>query len=123
MPINASALKPKEKHVLSSCVALLEIYKRLGALDFFRINTTGIPTKEGGFRKNSAAGFPDILVWVQDGPELYVEVKSRTGQLSPHQKEFKRRAEAMGRIYVVIRSSSELSRVLTQCLGKKDPVS
>ena len=123
MPINASALKPKEKHVLSSCVALLEVYKRLGALDFFRVSTTGIPTKEGGFRKNSAAGFPDILVWIQDGPELYVEVKSRTGQLSPLQKEFKRRAEAMGRIYVVIRSSGELSKLLERALRKKNPVS
>lgn len=115
-------LKPKEKHVLSSCLSLLDVYKKLGALDFFRMSTTGIPTIGGGFRKNTAAGFPDILVWINNGPELYVEVKSRTGQLSPTQREFKSRAEAMGRIYVVVRSCSELSRVLTQCLGKKDAV-
>lgn len=119
MPI----LKPKEKHVLAACLSLLDVYKKLDALDFFRMSTTGIPTIGGGFRKNTAAGFPDILVWINNGPELYVEVKSRTGQLSPTQKEFKARAEAMGRIYVVVRSSSELSRLIVQSLGKKDSVS
>lgn len=115
-------IKPKEKDVLSACKSLLDVYKKLGALDFFRISTTGIPKANGGFRPNEAAGFPDILIWINNGPELYVEIKSRLGQLSPNQKEFKARAEAMGRIYVVVRSASELSLLISNALRKKDSV-
>lgn len=115
-------IKAKEKDVLSACKALLDVYKRLGAIDYFRISTTGIPKPGGGFRPNEAAGFPDILIWINGGPDLYVEVKSRSGQLSPIQKVFKSRAEAMGRIYVVIRTASELSDLLSNALRKKNPV-
>lgn len=115
-------LKPKEKDVLSACKSLLQIYKGMGLLDYHRISTTGIPKAGGGFRPNPAAGFPDLLIWIYDGPDLYVELKAKNGKASESQIEFKRRAEEAGRFYFIVRSSTDLSIILGKILGKKDPI-
>lgn len=94
----------------------------MGLLDYHRISTTGIPKGNGRFRPNPAAGFPDLLIWIYDGPDLYVELKSKNGVFSKSQIEFKQRAEKAGRFYLSARSSTDLSIILGKMLGQKNPV-
>lgn len=80
---------------------------------FKRVNTTGIPTKSGGMRPNSAAGLSDYLVWFKNGPMVCIECKSATGVLSEAQRAFKDELAAMGHPYLMIRTLEELETYVT----------
>lgn len=117
-----SKLKKRERDVLSECKALLDVYKNMGLLDYHRISTTGIPKIGGGFRPNPMKGFSDTIIWILNGPDLYVEIKRPGEKPSEAQLIFKSRAEKMGRVYVVVRSSVELSDLLNDVLRKKNTI-
>jgi len=59
-------------------------------------------------------GFPDRLV-VLPGPRvIFVELKRpRGGRLSPHQREYIARFEALGVAVAVVRNSADIDRLLT----------
>jgi len=122
MPTDKLIRKPKEAEILSAIIYVLDVYFKLGHLDYHRISTTGIPTQSGKFRPNKAKGFPDLLVWLVNGIDLYVEVKSETGVLSESQLKFQERAKKMKRHYIVVRSVEDFTNWLQLYLWQKNPV-
>lgn len=58
------------------------------------------------------AGAPDLLVWLENGVVLALEVKNELGHQSPAQKRFQGRLEALGHKYYVVRSVEDVSAIL-----------
>lgn len=64
------------------------------------------------------AGFPDLLLLVPNRfyPFLGVEIKTKTGRQSEHQKEYQREFESIGAKYVICRSLDDFIKVITNYL-------
>lgn len=82
---------------------------------FWRQNNTPVfdPSK-GTFRampKYSMMGLPDIMVVTDGGFMVFLEIKAPKGQMSPHQKEFKRRCEEKGAEYYCVKSLDEVIEI------------
>ena len=54
-------------------------------------------------------GVPDIMVAMQYGIVLFIEVKTPVGKLSEHQQQFKARLGALGHKYVVAKSVEDVA--------------
>jgi VRR-NUC domain len=119
-PVKKLALSIPEKAVLKSCKQTLDYYRAMRKLDYFRITTTGKPVPGGRFAPNpDQAGFPDLLIWLCNGIDLYVEVKRPGGQLSDKQQAFKVRAESFGKKFFLVESSTQLQRLLELYLSER----
>lgn len=57
-------------------------------------------------------GWPDRTVLMDGGIIFFVEFKTETGKLSPHQKYWKKILESLGFKYHVVRSMEECNRVI-----------
>jgi len=66
------------------------------------------------FVKNPAAGLPDFLIWLKDGPFLGIEAKRQGGVQSEVQQHFQSRLEQVGHAYHICRSLIELQGVLAR---------
>lgn len=69
-----------------------------------------------GKRKREAgqvAGFPDVVCVTYRGV-LFFEVKAEGGRMSEAQKDIRRRIEAMGHRYAVVRSVDDVRESLTE---------
>ena len=86
---------------------VLETLTRLG-IPFRRCH---VVAAQGRVTRNR--GFPDVIACLKPGGRmLAIETKSKDGKLRPEQEAFRREFEAVGALYVVIRSPSELDEVL-----------
>ena len=77
----------------------------------FRMNVIGVPLPDGGFRPSPQRGVADIYVqlMVLGIPVgVWLEVKSKTGRLSKHQKEF----EKLVPLYYVCRSIEDAAHAI-----------
>lgn len=75
-----------------------------------RLNSGAIETKAGGMVRLARPGTPDILIGIPfHGLTLlgFIEVKTRTGKLTPYQEVFKTDMEERGVCYIVARSIKE----------------
>lgn len=79
---------------------------------FWRQNNTPIfDPIQRRFRKMSKytmKGIPDIVVLTDGGYAVFLELKAKTGRLSPEQKEFQARCEAIGCEYYVVRKLEDV---------------
>lgn len=76
---------------------------------FWRNNTGALPINTSGrtrFIRFGMRGSADIIGLVQ-GRFVAIEVKTKTGKQSEHQREFQMRVEKSGGIYALVRSSCE----------------
>lgn len=89
-------------------------YLQLMNYTYFRINTKGeFMRKENGdyvLKKNINRGFSDILC-IYQGKPIFLEVKSKTGKLTPHQKEFGKRVVGSGGYFFVVRSVDDVKEI------------
>lgn len=89
-------------------------------LFFFRTNNSPVYDQKlnsglGGYRsqgKWAASGLPDII-GIVNGRFVGLEVKSTKGKQSSDQVLFERRCKNNGGIYAVVRSVSDVDKVLT----------
>ena len=107
-----------EGRVLASCMA----YLALCGIFHFRNNTGGTPLHDGSGRyrpaPKSSVGSPDIIVIARERVSgevipFAVEAKSERGRQSPAQREFQRKWEAAGGLYIVARSWEQLREHLS----------
>lgn len=65
------------------------------------------------------AGFPDLILLVPNRfyPFIGIELKTKTGRLSEHQREYQKEFESIGAKYVVCRSLDEFMKVVTDYLN------
>lgn len=99
-------LKILEKDVLKACLEWLQ-YNGVFA---FRLNNTGLPTSNGGFRPPAVRGLPDIIAYIPRpigfAIPVMIECKAPGGKLSPYQEQFLGDADH-AKILVVVTSSVE----------------
>lgn len=65
------------------------------------------------------AGFPDLILLIPNRfyPFCGVELKTRTGRQSEHQKDYQKEFESIGAKYVVCKSLDEFIKVVTDYLN------
>lgn len=90
-------------------------YLHLRGIFAWRVNNTPIyDEKRKRFRAmNSVKGVPDIIGICHGGRWIGVEAKAGpNAKLSPDQREFRRRVEEAGGLYIVARSVADLEGVI-----------
>jgi len=102
--------KPQERDVLKAIMELLHKHPKVGKV--WRQNS-GTFTKQYGskthyIRANTAKGMSDIMGILKDGRTLAIEVKSPTGKLQPHQREFLLTIYKAGGLAFVARSVDDV---------------
>lgn len=65
-----------------------------------------------GFMPKEFRGRPDFEAY-KDGKVLFIEVKAKNGKQSYYQKEYQKKLEEHGMIYVLARSVSDIEPYLT----------
>ena len=84
-------------------------YLSLKGYFFMKVNTVGIfKQATGSYIPSQSVGAPDILVFLDGGVCMAIEVKTSIGKLSPHQEAWKSRSKAIGMDYVVCRSIDDV---------------
>lgn len=86
-------------------------YLRLKKIFAFKLNNVGIKKVNGSYIPSGILGLPDIIAHY-DGRVVYLEIKSETGKLSKHQIAFQEQCKKDSVQYLVIRSFSDLIRIL-----------
>lgn len=95
----------------------LSLLRKRGALDFWYNMSTGVfdPVKKIYRRSNSPYmrnGVSDIVGILKGGRALFIEVKSKTGQLTDNQKSFRESCERFGALFILARSVSDVQAAL-----------
>lgn len=106
---------PSEHDIQSAILRALRIHPAVAF--FWRQNTGAMAIGEGKakrFVRYGIKGQPDIQGYLKDGRALFIECKSRTGKVTPEQKEFLERAEKHNAVAFVARSVSDVFAVLDQ---------
>lgn len=107
---------PLEKEIKNQILLYLRDLEMSGHLCVFDTPTSPIIVGAGRFKrfkKNPAAGFPDIMVLLKQGPVLFLEIKRpNLGRQSPKQVEFQSKCEQMGHFYSILTSKVELIAIL-----------
>lgn len=103
----------REHEIQKACIDYLELIK----IPFIRNNTFAgkIIRRDGStgyIKNNSFEGAPDILVFVDNGITLHIEIKSETGRQSKAQKYYQSIIERLGHFYFIIRSVNELQSTI-----------
>ena len=91
--------------------AILEWGAYQEGVSMFRMNVIGTPLPDGGFRPSPQRGVADLYcqLMVSGIPVgVWLEVKSKTGRLSKHQKEF----EKLVPLYYVCRSIEDAAAAI-----------
>lgn len=68
--------------------------------------------KSVGYIKNSKKGIADILIFTKNGRTIHLEVKTLKGKMSEDQKQHKKKLEALGHEYYIIRDVEKLHDIL-----------
>ena len=77
----------------------------------YRNNSGGFRDINNHFYRFGALGSPDIIC-VVDGKYIGLEVKTKKGQQSEHQKDFQKKLEKAGGEYYVVRSIDDVMKIL-----------
>lgn len=109
-------LKESEALVQKSILEWLNYHKDVYA---FRINVQGVPLHNGSgrFRPSPHRGIADIIASVR-GTFLAVEVKSKKGKQSDHQKTFEEYVIESGGHYIIARDLQTVINKVDELLGK-----
>lgn len=103
---------PREGDLLAACLMLLNLH----GVFCWRVNSGCAVIGDGKRRRfirfTTINGLADICGVLPGGRALFVETKSKSGRLSPAQREFLRRAGELGALAVCVRSVDELLGVL-----------
>lgn len=104
---------PSEHDIQSAILRALRIHPAVA--HFWRQNTGAMAIGEGKARRFvrfGPKGQPDIQGYLKNGTALFIEVKSRTGKVTPEQKEFLERAQKHGAVAFVARDVATVFEVL-----------
>ena len=102
----------------NSIVKAIQTWLALKRIRAWRVNTGGVPARGGRFKRNVAAGFPD-LVCCCCGMFIAIEVKTPTGRQQPSQKLFQQELEAAGGVYLLCRSLADVEAFFSNQMTAK----
>ena len=91
----------------NSVVKIIHSWLALRKIRAWRVNTGGVPARGGRFKRNVAAGFPD-LVCCWRGRFVGIEVKTAKGRQQPSQKLFQKELEEAAGVYILARSLADV---------------
>jgi hypothetical protein len=100
-------IKIKESELQATILKYLEAQK----VFHFRNNTGALKTEAGHFIRFGAIGSPDIIC-VVDGRFIGLEIKGTGGTQSPQQRDFQRRLEKAGGIYILCYELDNVQEIL-----------
>ena len=89
-------------------------YRRVFA---WRQNNIAVPSVDGFRSFVGMRGLPDIIGVLPGGVFLGIEVKSKTGRQSKHQKEFQKNLERLGGVYILARCVDDVEKGLSKYFG------
>lgn len=101
----------RESAIVTAIIQYLQYMENQGKLVFIRNNTGAVKTDSGRFLRFGKAGSSDIIIFT-DHRALFVEVKNEKGRQSENQKAFQHSVEDQGFQYIIVRSVSELEKIL-----------
>lgn len=117
-------MRKLEKPIETQCLSYLHA---LGVF-VWKVDRQGTyDPRIGRFRANKnpfkIKGVPDIQGILPGGRALHIEVKSETGKLSEHQKDFAAMAQKCGALILCVRSLDELIQKLNNALTDPEKLS
>lgn len=68
--------------------------------------------KGRGVQTTHRKGIPDLIIWLDKGRTVFIELKSQTGKLSPDQNEFFEKALRLGHHVYMINSFDKFLLVM-----------
>lgn len=102
-----------ETEIQSAIIDYLHLRKKF-VIRLNNIPPTQLVNGQRVFRrmpKGSVKGLPDLVVLVEGGFGVWLEVKAPKGKQSPDQKEFEKRIKSLGGEYYIIRDVSDLKEI------------
>lgn len=110
--------RPPEEALHLACVDYLKWQVATGVVDGFHHspNQSSGPVQWLRKRKalGTAAGFPDLLVYLPGGAILHAELKAGRNTLSPDQKTWRERCERLGLPWVEVRDVTDLQAAINR---------
>ena len=105
-----------ENQIQKAIIDYLQIYENLGQLVFIRNNSFAgqIMRHDNsvGYVKNSKKGSPDILIFINKGQVIHLEVKTKKGSLSEDQIKWKKNVEKLGHKFFIARSIDDVDNII-----------
>ena len=101
-----------ESDALRQVCDYLQLRKKKIGFMFWRTNNTPI-WQEDRFRaipKYSMKGVPDVIV-IKDGFFIGLEIKTKAGRQSDHQKEFEKQCKENGAEYYIVRGLDDVIEI------------
>lgn len=106
---------PTEAQVLKAVMAFLRAHPKVATVWRQNSGVFAEQNRDGStryVRANTARGMSDIAGFLKDGRALFVEVKSLTGRIQPHQQQFIDQAKLAGAVAGVCRSVDDAIALL-----------
>ena len=106
---------PSEAEILRAVMQLVKAHPKVQLAYRQNSGTFAEQNRDGStryVRANTQRGMSDIAGLMKDGRALYIEVKSATGRVQPHQQEFLDKARAAGAVAGVCRSVEDALELL-----------
>lgn len=104
-----------EARIQAEIVRFLIPYRKQGLLDFFSVpnEAAANPVRQGQLiAMGLRPGVSDLVVMLQGGKILFLEVKNETGRQSPAQVAFQQTCHRLGFEYHVVRSVRDMENLL-----------
>jgi hypothetical protein len=108
---------PSEAQVLKAVLQFLKVHPKVAVI--YRVNSGTFTerNRDGStryVRANTQRGMTDLCGTMKDARSIYIEVKSATGRVQPHQAEFIERVRAAGAVAGVVRSVDDAIELLAR---------
>ena len=109
--------RKKPEYIEKGLQTRCEYYLKLNNISYIHL-TTFLPVKchkcnkwiNKGIPGNK--GLPDLVIFLDQGRTVFVELKSASGRLKDHQKEFKDTIEGLGHLYHIFRDFESFKKAL-----------
>jgi len=98
----------KSRQLEKDIVKEIRRFLDLKGVFVFKVNNYAMPRANGRMVFHGDHGIPDICGMTKSGRFLGIEVKTKIGRQSEHQKLFEKRCLANGGIYILARSVDDL---------------
>jgi len=109
-------LKESERNILYGIKQYLQLIENSGKLIWIRNNTGAISVGNEGskrFIRFGRQGSPDLIVFLQGGKTIFLEVKRKGACQTKEQREFEQKVRELGYDYFVVSSVEEVICIIS----------
>ncbi|MBR9701062.1 hypothetical protein GOV11_04310 [Candidatus Woesearchaeota archaeon] len=117
--VSSSLIKKEKESDIQK--AIVQYFKCRGIFCWVNKTQGTYDVAKRTFRRNTTMkGIPDILGVMQGGRMLAIEVKSKTGSLTPEQRNFIENANSLGAFSGMCRSVKDAEKLLNKFLEQSE---